>query len=175
MSVEAAPGTRQGKYLTNIVRISLLAVASVAAFFWGEHSSGPYRPNYAFAEPNYLNFHLWGNGEGKFKFRDILKNSPHKFDRMCASGEGGTPPYEVRDGKAKLVSGVELDDPLSMSYVSLYLVGAGFYSVMNFDPLDFEIEWPFSGCQSLDGLSLEISTRGENSGHVATYKIGYEN
>ncbi|QHW25199.1 hypothetical protein GYN07_13000 [Rhizobium leguminosarum bv. viciae 248] len=161
--------------MANIVRISLLAFALVTAFFWGEHSSGPYRPNYAFAEPNYLNFYLWSNGEGKFKFRDILKGSAYKFDRVCVSGEGGVPPYEVREGKAKLISGVELDDALSMSYVSVYLVGAGSYSVMNFDPLDFEIEWPFSDCQSLDGMSLDISTKSGITGKIATFKIGYEN
>lgn len=161
------------KQLLNIVRISLIAFALVTMFFWGEHSSAPYRPNYTFAEPNYLNFYLWSNGEGKFKFRDILKNSPYKFDRICASGEGGAQPYEVRD--RKLVSGVEPDDPLSMSYVSLYLVGAGFYSAMNFDPMDFEIEWPFNDCQPIDKLSVNISTRDGTSGKTATYKISNEN
>ncbi|PDS77946.1 hypothetical protein [Rhizobium sp. L43] len=159
--------------MANIVRILLLAFALVTAFLWGEHSSGPYRPNYAFAEPNYLNFHLWSNGEGKFKFRDILKNNQYRFDALCYSAEGGAQPYRVRDKKR--ISGVELDDPLSMSYVSLYLVGADFYSVMNFDPLDFEIEWPFSDCQSLEGMSLDISTRSGIAGKIATYKIGYEN
>ncbi|MBY5841467.1 hypothetical protein J3P71_15495 [Rhizobium leguminosarum] len=55
------------------------------------------------------------------------------------------------------------------------LVGADFYSVMNFDPLDFEIEWPFSNCQSREGMSLDISTKSGITGKIGTYKIGYEN
>lgn len=154
-----------------ILGILLISFFCISAFYLGMYScSPPSRPNYISAEPNYLNFYYWSNGEGKFKLRNVLKNSEYKFDKICASGEGGVSPYEVRGGRAKLVSGVELSDPLSMSYVSLYFIGDGSYSVMNFDPADFNIEWPFSGCQAVDALSLEISSENGHLGPV-TYRI----
>ncbi|NEJ71271.1 hypothetical protein GR197_12095 [Rhizobium phaseoli] len=154
--------------MVTVFRNLLVAVSVAFSFYVGAYLySPPYRPNYIFAEPNYLNFYFWSNGEGKFQFRDILKNSEYKFDKVCASGEGGVPPYEVRNSKP--VSGVELNDPLSMSYLSLYLLGEGSYSVMNFDPLDVAIDWPFSGCQPIEGLSLEIHARNGYAG--ITYTI----
>ena len=152
-----------------VVKYSLIILSVILAFYVGAYSySLPYRPNYVFGEPNYLNFYFWSHGEGSFQFRDILKNSEYKFDKVCASFEGGASPYEVR--KAKLVTGIELDDPLSMSYISLYLLGEGSYSVMNFDPLEFEIDGPFSDCRSINELSLEIHTRNGRAG-IISYKI----
>lgn len=151
-----------------IFRDLLIVLFIAFSFCAGAYIYSPsYRPNYIFAEPNYLNSYFWRNGEGKFWFKDVLKNSEYKFDKVCLSGEGGTPPYELRN--SKLVSGVELNDPLSMSYFSMYLLGEGSYSVMNFDPLDFGIDWPFSGCQPIEGLTLEIHAGNGYAG--ITYKI----
>lgn len=153
------------------LRFVLTVSTLVVVFYLGKiTSSSPYRPAYVFAEPNYLNFHYWRYGEGRYALRDVLEKSGYKFERICASGEGGAPPYEVDNGKMKLVAGVELNDALSMSYVSLYLVGAGVYSVMNFDPLEFGIDWSFSDCQPIDKLSVEVSKSGV-FGNSITYKF----
>lgn len=151
-----------------ILRDLSIVLLVIFSFYVGAYIySPPYRPNYIFGEPNYLNSYFWRSGDGKVSFKDVLKDSEYKFDKACLSGEGGPPPYEVRS--SKLVSGVELNDPLSMSYFSLYLLGEGSYSVMNFDPLDFGIDWPFSGCEPIEGLILEIFARDGYKG--ITYKI----
>ncbi len=158
--------------MRTIIRVLPIIIVAIVAFFLGKiYNSPPYIPKYTLAEPNYFNFYYWLHSSGRYALRDVLQESAVKFDRICVVGEGGIPPREVSVGAVKLAAGSELNDSLSMSYVSVYLLGDESYSVMNFDPIDFYINFPFSDCQNIDGLNLEILSGAENSASVVTYRI----